>query len=88
MERVVEGPRGVGDDAVHIWRGGLEEVDSWDVVDGIAILIKEEVEGDTMLTQVLDVDQGGEYVLAKSVVDQDLVDVLVCGTSGAADGLV
>lgn len=88
VEGVVERSGSVGEDALHIGRRGLEEVDGGNVVNGIAILIKEKVEGDAMLTQVLDVDQRRQYILAEPIVDQDLVDLLVRRSGCAAHGLV
>lgn len=57
---------------------GLNEVNSRDVADGFAVFVNEEVERDTVFTQILDVDQRRKDVLAELVVDQDLVDFLVC----------
>lgn len=88
VEGVVKRSGGVRDDALHVMRRGLEEVYGGDVVYGIAILINEEIEGDAMLTQVLNVDQWRQYVLAKSIVDQHLVDLLVRRSSGTAHRLV
>lgn len=77
MEALVEGSRSVRNDALHVGLVRLNEIDSGNVVNGFAILVDEEVEGDAVLAEVLDVDQGGEDVLAELVVDEDLVHFLV-----------
>ena len=41
-----------------------------------------------MLPQILNVDQRREYILAESVVDQDLVDLLVRRSADGAHSLV
>lgn len=77
MERVVEGVRGIGNNATDVVMSGLDEVDSRNVMDRLTVLIKEEVEGDPMLPEVLHVDEGRENVLTEPVIDQDLVHVLI-----------
>lgn len=84
MQRIVKGIGGVGDDAVDIVGSRLNEVESGDVGDGLAVLVDEEVKGDAVLAEVLDVDEGREDVLAEAIVDQDLVDLLVVGSAAAA----
>lgn len=82
VEGVVERLGGVGDDPVDVGLSGLDEVDGGDVADGFAVLVDEEVEGDSVFAEILDVDERGEDVLAVLVVDQDLVDFLVrCGAA-------
>lgn len=88
MEGVIKRSGGVGDDSLHVLRRRLEEVDGWDVVDGIPILIYEKIERDSVLPQILDVDQRREYILAESVVYQDLVNLLVGRTADCAHSLV
>lgn len=88
MEGVVKPSGSVGDNTMHVVRRRLEEVDGGDVVHRIPILIKEKVEGDSMLTQVLNVDQWGQYILAESIVDQDLVDLLVRRSTGDTHCLI
>lgn len=88
VEGVIKRSGGVGHDALHVMRCRLEEVDGGDVVDGIPILIDEEIERDSVLPQILDVDQRREYILAESVVDQDLVDLLVRRSADGAHSLV
>lgn len=46
-------------------------------MDWLPILIDEEIEGYAVLPKILHVDQWGKYVLAKLVVDQDLIHFLV-----------
>lgn len=81
MESLVEGARRVGDDSLDVGLIWLNEVNGRDVVNGFAIFVDEEVEGDAVFTKVLDVDQRGEDVLAKLVVDQNLVRFFVCRSS-------
>lgn len=88
MEGVIERSGGVGDDSLQVLRRRLEEVDGRYIVDGIPILINEKIEGDSVLAQILDMDQGREYVLAESVVDQDLVNLLVGRSADCAHSLV
>lgn len=77
VEGIVERSGGVGGDAVNVGLSGSDEVDGGDVVDGLAVLVDEEVEGNAVLAEVLDVDQGREDVLAELVEDQDLVHLFV-----------
>jgi len=55
---------------------------------GFAILVDEEVERYAVLAEVLNVDQGGEDVLAELVVDEDLVHFLVGRAGGGVERLV
>lgn len=57
VEGVIEMARYVGGEALEVGGRGADEVDSGDVGNGLAILVDEEIEGDAMLAQVLDVDQ-------------------------------
>ena len=82
MEALVERFGGVGNDALHVGLVGLDEINCGNVVNGLAILVDEGVEGDAVLAEVLDVDQRGEDVLAELVVDEDLVDLFVRGSGG------
>lgn len=59
MEGVVESLGSVGDDPVDVGVSGLNEVDGGDVADGFAVFVNEEVEGDSVFTEILDVDQRG-----------------------------
>lgn len=88
MEGIVKRSGAVGDDVLNVLRRRTEEVDGGDVVDGIPILIDEEIERDSVLPQILNVDQRRQYILAESVVDQDLVDLLVCRSADGAHRLV
>lgn len=88
MECVIESSGGVGDDTLNVMRRRLEEVHRGDIVHRVPILVEEEVEGDAMLAQVLDMDERREYVLAKPVVDQDLVHLFVSVSTGVAHRLV
>lgn len=88
MEGIIEPSGGVSDDALHILRRRAEEVDGGDVVDGIPILIDEEIERDSVLPQILNVDQRRQYILAESVVDQDLVNLLIRRPADGAHRLV
>lgn len=77
VEGIVERSGGIGSDAVNVGLSGSDEVDGGDVVDGLAVLVDEEVEGNAVLAEVLDVDQRREDVLAELVEDQDLVHLFV-----------
>lgn len=57
MEGVVQRARCVGDDPLEVVVGGLNEVHGGDVVNGVAILVDEEVECDTVFAKILDMDQ-------------------------------
>lgn len=59
MEGVVESLGSVGYDPVDVGVSGLNEVDGGDVADGFAVFVNEEVEGDSVFTEILDVDQRG-----------------------------
>lgn len=59
MEGIVKRVGGIGNDTLYIKMGGLDEVDSRNIVDGFAILVDEEVEGNAVFTEVLDVNQRG-----------------------------
>ena len=85
MEGIVEGIGGVEDDAADVVGSGLDEVEGRDVEDGLAVLVDEEVKGNAVLAEVLDVDEGRKDVLAEAIVDQDLVDLLV--VAGAGSGI-
>lgn len=56
---IVKRAGGIGNDPLNIGRGGLEEIDGRDVMDGLAVLVDEEVKGNPMFAQILDVDQRG-----------------------------
>lgn len=88
MEGIIKPSGGVSDDALHVLRRRTEEVDGGDVVDGIPILIDEEIERDSVLPQILNVDQRRQYILAESVVDQDLVNLLIRRPADGAHRLV
>lgn len=77
MKGVVQKLGGVGNDALDVGVGWLDKVDGRNVVDWFAILVDEEVEGDAVLAEVLYVDERRQYVLAETVVDEDLVHLLV-----------
>ncbi|KAI8565829.1 hypothetical protein RHMOL_Rhmol03G0291800 [Rhododendron molle] len=55
LERIVERSGGGGDE-VDVGQNGLDEVDYGDVVDGLVVLVDEEVEGNAVLPEILDVD--------------------------------
>lgn len=59
MERIVKRVGGIGNDTLYIRMGGLDEIDSWNIMDRFAILVNEEVEGDAVFPEVLDVNQRG-----------------------------
>lgn len=59
MEGIVKRLGGISNDTLYIKMGGLNEVDSRNIVDGFAILVNEEVEGNPVFTEVLDVNQRG-----------------------------
>jgi len=88
VEALVECFRRVRNDALHVGLVRLDEVHRRNVVNGLAILVDEEVEGYAVLAEVLDVDQGGENVLAELIVDEDLVHFLVGRAGGGVERLV
>lgn len=87
MEAIIERAGGVSNDPLNVGMAGLDKVHSGNIVNGFAVLVNEEVKGHTMLTKVLNMDQWGEYVLAKLIIDQDLVHLFV-GHTSCINGLV
>lgn len=77
METLIERFGRVRNDALHIGLIRLNEINGRNIVNGFAIFVDEEVEGDAVFAKILDVDQRGENVLAELVVYEDLVDFLV-----------
>lgn len=59
MEGIIKRLGGISNDTLYIKMGGLDEVDSRNIMDGLAILIDKEVEGNAVFTEVLDVNQRG-----------------------------
>lgn len=56
MEGIVKRLGGISNDTLYIKMGGLDEVESRNIMDGFAILVDKEVEGNAVFTEVLDVN--------------------------------
>lgn len=78
MKGIVERFRGVGNDPLDVEVIRADKIHSGDIVNGLAVFVDEEVEGNAVLAEVLHVDERRENVLAEFVVDQNLVHLFVC----------
>lgn len=57
MERIIKRVRGVGNDALNVEVSRSDEIDSRNIVNGLAILVNEEIESNAVLTEILHVNQ-------------------------------
>ena len=78
MEVIVDGIRGIRDDSFNVLLGRFYKVNSRNIRDWFAVFIDKEVEGHTMLAEILHMDQRGQNVLTELVINQYLVNFLIC----------
>ena len=82
MKSIIKRTRGIDYNSLRIGMIRLNEIHGWNIMDRFLILVNKEVKGNTVFSQSLDMDQWGQYILTKFVINQDLVNLFICSSSG------